>query len=570
MPKTRCEHDEVSAMLDLLFDLPADAQPDVDDAVEQVDPAEARRCLVERLEHGYHRGDSALFQALFDRIGVGEQSESLRALLRDSEAPMGARATALEVLTTKGGENRSALLSQLSERDRERLIDEPLRELIADAIEDVVAAEVIAVVAEHFPNDARTALEDHLERLRKQMGAPATTLYEDLLRSPRLASLHEPMIEAIVGEASISGRRLLRQLRDDASDPDVRKRYESALARLAEVTPDEVPSGGGRLGPIDAACRFEVAILLDRSDGTRTLAMLVLCGDRILDGFADYDPPEELLGSNHLPGREVSLDAVGSLVRPALEQLRWDELDGATLAAIRLFELLRPGEPIAVPPLSDPLDLAEVERLIEGEACRLWIFTPSDLHDAGIPEPPVEPSPEWLEQQLARLDQPRLRQKLTLAAKTASRWYAAAGQPREAGIMARIAEELERHLPEGIARPMLSRSVDRLHRSLPDVELDGDEIDESELNGVGWDLSRLDRKNFARVVERQIREGDPAIVRETFEELCKRGRTDEEAVARIVEALEHEIQEMLQTGTRNGGRYTDALRALVARVSVDA
>ncbi|MFN7948834.1 MAG: hypothetical protein U0Z53_26005 [Blastocatellia bacterium] len=68
---------------------------------------------------------------------------------------------------------------------------------------------------------------------------------------------------------------------------------------------------------------------------------------------------------------------------------------------------------------------------------------------------------------------------------------------------------------------------------------------------------------ITRVVESQIAEGEPLIVRETLERLLATGRSRDEALRLISAVLAEEIYEILTTQKPcNESRYTRALSSI--------
>jgi hypothetical protein len=553
----------VAAALDSLFDLPIDFQPDIDEVIDSVDPPAAKRHLLERLRNQYERGDSILFQELLERLGTNEIGDDLRELFRDPAVPLGARACALEILSGRERETRLSLLSELDPGRRDAIIDEPLRELIADAIEDGDAALSLAFIAEHFPESRQIPLEEHIELLREQMGATAATVYEPLLCSLRLERLHESMIEALVSEHAPDARHALECALEAVEDREARDRFEDALRRLDEAPPANPIRATARLGPIDGPGRFEMAVIAENPDRTRTLAFLLVDGEGILDGFVDFDPPAERLESNHLPRVEVPPAAVAELVAPALQSLDRDALDSMTLAAVRYFERLPEPDPL---PLAEPAREVEeslIESLMERNEYLLWAFTPEDFHRCDIPEPPPQPDGEWVNAAMKCLDQPDLRARVRRDVEFMSRWHLAAGEATEASALARIAAEIE----EGFAthplvRAMVSRSVEILYNpDLPDREVDLDDgIDLNEIH----EPDEIDIALLFDVVDTQISAGDPKAAPEVFEKLLAAGLSENEAKRRMVAVLEADVRDVIdEEKPHDPVAYETALRRLV-------
>ncbi len=554
-------------MLDLLFDLPVDVQPDLDEALEQVDKTEARGCLVDRLASNYQRGDSALFQALFDRLGVGaNERQHLVELLENEEMPTGARATALEILAGDDEAERRRLTADLPEAARKAIDDEPLRELIADAIEDVVAAEALAVVAEHMPEESISELDQHLERVRKEMGAPASSVYEHLLCSKKLTAFREPMIDAIVEEATPDGLRLLECLRDEAREESDREQYARAIEQLktraAEGSSLRV-TGTGRLGPIDASGRFEIASIVDNPDGTRTLAVLLMRGAEILDGYVDFAPPADLLVSKHVPQVEVPLGAIRALAAVALSRIGNEDLDPMTAAAVRQIERIGRGEELPVPEPVGTIQRNDLDALMNRPEYHLWAFSPADFHRAGIGEPPEPIDDRWIAEAIEKLDSPERRVRIAAAADFMSRWHLAAGEKTEASILARVARDVQKHFPEmECVRVMVRHSLDLMHQPDPEELPDDDRpVDDWDLIDLQWHPSER-RDALKSAVARQIEQGRPAIVRDTWDALRADGLSDADATDQIVVALQEEISDMLKAGLHDGERYHGALERL--------
>jgi hypothetical protein len=553
----------VAAALDQLFDLPIDFQPDIEEVIESVDSSAAKNHLIERLRNHYERGDSILFQELLERFGPEDVGDELLGIFRDPDLPRGARACALEILCGPEKETRLSLLSELDQASRDAIIDEPLRELIADAIEDGDAALSLAFVAEHFPESRQIPLEEHIELLREQMGATAATVYEPLLCSLRLERLHEAMIEALVGEHAPDARHALECALEAVEDRKARDRFEDALRRLDEAPPANPIRAMARLGPIDGPGRFETAIVAENPEGTRTLAFLLVDGEGILDGFVDFDPPAERLESNHLPRVEVPPAAVAGLIAPALQSLDRDSLDSMTLAAVRYFERLPEPEPLPAAEPAGEVEESLIESLMARNEYLLWAFTPEDFHRCDIPEPPAQPDGEWLDAAMSCLDQPDLRARVRRDVEFMSRWHLAAGETTEASALARIATEIEDGFAtHPLVRAMVARSVEILHHpDLPDREVDlEDGLDLSEIH----EPDEIDQSLLLDVVDTQIRERDPEVAPEVFEKLVAGGLSTSEAKRRMAAVLEADVREVIEEEKLHDPvAYETALRRLV-------
>ena len=555
-------------MLDQFFELPFDLQPDINECLSRLETSEARRYLCSRLVSDYRRGDSPIFQEIFSRLGVDGAKESLAEIVGRSDLHSGARATALELICGDDPDLRSSMLGKLDEGERRIIVNEPLRELIADAIEDIDASVALAFITEHFPADDRLKLEEHVEELRRSMGASAATVYGPCLRSKCLDGLHVPMIDAIVDEGRPDGARLFEELISSAETDECRIRFEEGKARHAAVQAKAtVPplDAVGRLGPMDASGNFEAALIVNNADGTKTLAVILIHDDDVLDGFVDYEPPNELLDSGHVPRLEVSSGAIAGLVMPIIERAPFSELDSQTRAAVRLFERLGGNETLSAPEPAESVAEEDIEGLMSRREYALWAFTPEDFHAVEIPEPPPDADAGWIDMAVGKLNLPGIRSRIARDADFMSRWHQAAGEQREATILARIARDVhESFCSDRLVRQMVRRSLQLL--SSPEIN-SGDgfpaEI-EWDLHGDHYSPERASAHLLADVVETQVRDADPPAAKEVFEALCGGGLSADEARGRIATVLHDEIIGMMKDERPHDARtYEVALRRLL-------
>lgn len=554
----------VAAALDPLFALPIDFQPDVEEALGLVDPDAARSYLLDRLDKDYQRGDCSVFQEIFDRIGVESVEDDLVRLFNDGNAHIGARACALELVCGRDREKRERLLETLDQSTRDAIIDEPLRELIADAIEDSNAALAIAYIAEHFPESRQLPLEQHIELIRKRMGATAATVYEPLLCSMNLRSLHDAMIEALVEEAAPDARHALECAAESADDDATREKFEKALESLDQRDPAPPVVSSARLGPIDGPGRYEVAIIVENPEGTRTLAFLLIENDEVLDGFVDFDPPSELLGSNHLPRVEISAAEAASIAASALKKTLRDTLDPYTRAAVRYFERLPEAKSLSAPKQAVEADGDLVEDLMDRPEYLLWAFAPEDFHQCDIPEPPESPDDEWVSKAMKCLDQAEIRSQIKRDVEYMSRWHLAAGENREAEGLARIATELEEGFGKHpLIRAMVERSVEILHHpDLPDLDVDDD--DELVALDQIHDPEVIRKELLIEIIDKQIRGEDPEAASEVFEALRSNGLSEREAKEKMAEVLNADLQQVIENERpHDPASYQSALRRLM-------
>lgn len=561
MPST--DPNYVAAALDPLFALPIDFQPDLDEAVALVDPDAGRTYLLDRLKADYQRGDCAVFQQIFSKLDADPLEDDLIALFRDGEAHLGARACALQLVCGTDHGKREALLNSLGEDERHAVIDEPLRELIADAIEDSTAAIAIAYVAEHFPESRQLPLEEHIELVRIKMGATAATVYEPLLCSMKLRTLHGAMIDAIVQEAAPDARHALECAASVAADEEVSERFRSAIQRLERKDSRATIEAVGRLGPIDGPGRFEVAIIVENPDRTKTLAFLLVDRDEILDGFVDFAPPDDLLSSDHLPDVEISAAEVASVVAPALGSVEVESLDPFTRAAVRFFERLPAPKDLAAPSAASGNDDKLIDDLMARPDYTLWAFAPEDFHMCEIPEPPEYPDEAWISEAMKRLNVTPIRDQIRRDVEYMSRWHLAAGDRREAEGLARIAGEIETGFDtHPLIRAMVGRSVEILHHpDLPDLDVDLDDgIDLDEIH----DPEVIREALLLDIIDKQIRGEDPKAATEVYEALRGKGFADDEARKRMAAVLDADLHEVIEKKRpHDPAAYEEALRRLV-------
>lgn len=554
----------VAAALDPLFALPLEFQPDIDEVMGLVDVDAARAYLLDRLRKDYQRGDCAVFQEVFGRVAAGPVEDELVAVFRDERAHIGARACALELVCGKDREKRARLLRSLDEGVRDAIVDEPLRELIADAIEDATAAMAIAYIAEHFPESRQLPLEQHIELIRKKMGATAATVYEPLLCSMKLRSLHDAMIEALVEEAAPDARHALECAAESADDQETRDKFERALERLIEREPAPPVVSSARLGPIDGPGRFEVAILVENPEGSTTLAFLLIDDDQILDGFVDFDPPADLLGSDHLPRVEISAAEAAWVVENAMRKTLRDALDPYTRAAVRYFERLPSAREMASPEPAATSDETLIEDLMDRPEYLLWAFAPEDFHECEIPEPPEDPDDEWISSAMKCLDQEGIRSRIRQDAEYMSRWHQAAGETREASGMARIASEIEEGFhTHPLLRAMVERSVEILHHpDFPDIDLEED--DELVALDQIHDPEVIRKALLIEIIDKQIRGEDPPAAPEVFRSLLAKGLSEREAMEKMAEVLGADLQKVIEKeAPHDPVAYQAALRQLL-------
>jgi len=263
-------------------------------------------------------------------------------------------------------------------------------------------------------------------------------------------------------------------------------------------------------------------------------------------GFALHDDVAELDSKGSVAQTDAGVAA--SLVRHALRnRVRDDQHDGEMEAAIRIFQRA-PFKPAPSPEPANNIDHDAFEALFARKEYESWFFLDEELESAKVLIPTIEPDRPWYKRTTAKLNRPKIRQRLRSQTEYMSRWHFLRGEEAEASLMARLSLDLNKGFESSLlVRAMLERVV-RLHSPIPREEMSA--TSDAIVQAVESGKSSADEMMnvLRKIVANQLRHSAPPQVRETLERLQREGIPRAAAKDMICIALHADIMEALNSG----------------------
>ncbi|HEY8166794.1 MAG TPA: SEC-C metal-binding domain-containing protein [Gemmatimonadaceae bacterium] len=560
------KREKTRRIIDAIFG--EDANEELGDLLRKADPLEARHYLLEKLRDDYQVSDGFTALMILDRIGVGAELQRFSALVLDSTAPIGARAAALNVVSGEDEPLADRLMNQLGPEEAKRLAEEPLREMMKMILTDADFASMpVSFFGESGEDWERTF--DRVESLRCEFGVSAATFYEWLVRAEWLSSrMRDEILDAVTAEGGELGALLIDQLREETKDRGERARLQGALTRIRTAIAGGQPApfsyeGYAILEPFDFFGHFGATVVQEWSANEYLAAQLIVDSRGAAIGGAGFETEDTVarLESDDLVAR-TDAGVAASLVRHALRnRVRADQHDGATEAAIRVFQRV-PVKPVPSPEPAN-IDRDAFEALFARKEYETWFFVDEELGSAKILIPTVEPDRRWYKRTIAKLNRPKIRQRLRSQTEYMSRWHFLRGEKTEASLMARLSADLNKGFESSpLVKAMLERVVG-LHKPIPRKEMSAtsDAIVEAVESGKSSAGEMM--KILRKIVANQMRHSSPPQVRETLERLQREGIPRTAARDMICVALHADLLETLNTGRHyDEASYVAKLRRL--------
>jgi hypothetical protein len=487
MPR-RSRGEVTCEVIDLIFSTPPINDSELERRLAKVDPAAARRHLVELLVGGgLGEEDGALWIALFTYVGLGEESESLLGIAKDRGASLFAKSQALAVLVSDDPERMETLLEHFSPEDMAPIAEVSLSSLLSSIQADPDEAQTLAQVLASVPEEMREPFFDQVEGCRRRSGTPAAAAYARALGVPELASLRCRILSAITDEGGATAVDLLENLRNSSDCPHARRAFQGALLRTRTRSIDPsapTPSLRGQvfLGSCDGEGTFLLLGSFENPDGAFTLSNLFIraAGD-IREGFvqirrqreevnAEKRSCEDTLGSSFV---EIPLEEAAEIVVRAMERTREMgrpipiEAQPAVATFTRTIPLHAPRRigTEELPVVGPEPDLEETRRLLQRpEYQRSWFFDAGDLESCHVPRPRQigRPGERWFAKAASLLDGPVLGRRLVEMAGHMARWHGWRCEPDAAALCASLAAATGRDFAKSaLVRAMLERTLEQ-------------------------------------------------------------------------------------------------------------
>ena len=541
----------------------------LEDLLRKVDPVEARLYLLERLREDYRLADGFTALMILDQIGIGAELPRFSELILDSTAPVGARAAALNLVSAEDEGLADRLIEQLGPEEAQRLAEEPVREMIRSILVD---ADLATMPVSFFAESIETGWEEdfgRVESMRREIGLSASAFYEWLIRAQWLPpGLRDAILDLVTLEGGKHGAALIEQLREATKDRRERARLQGALTRIrtAAVGGQGAPfpiQGQAFLEPADGLLSgFSATVVEQTSAREGLMANLAVYFQGRVTGSVGFASPDAIAEFESVgPVARVDAGVAGSMVSHALRnRVRDDEHDGETEAAIRIFQRV-PLRPVPVPEPAETIDRDAFADLFARKEYESWFFTDEDLNSVKVLIPTIEPDLDWYKSIIAKLNRPKIRQRLHRQIDYMSRWHMLRGEVAEAALMARLSLDLDKGFESSLLVKELLERVVRLHRPIrrEKISAESNAIADAFMSGrsSAEDLMKVLRK----IVADQLRHSAPPQVRETLERLQREGVPRTKARDMICVALHADMTEALNTGRA----YDDA--AYIAKLT---
>jgi len=486
-----------------LFREPPLNEHDLERRLKPLDPAGARRALVDTLDRGEVSGHlRGLFDASLQLLGVGKEGPRLAAIALDPKKSTRSRAYALEALARLDPALFEPTVGQLSPEESRHLSETTPVDLLVQIQVEPEEAEALASVFEAAPPEARAGLLERLDELRQQVGTPAHTAYAGLFTRPKLGALYERALTAIVAEGGPFSLAFLEERFGSAQEPASKKALQRALMRLRtrniEGAPRPPRRGFAWCGTCDGQGAFLLLWAIVHPNGLHTAANLCIRASAdIRDGFVIVEQSEdsvrdlvaEIEQSHSSRLFSVPLEEAASLAHAAVERTRAAGLDisADAQAALALLDTV----PVRAPrvPSPGPVTLEQTRELLERPELRYWFFDTGDLLLTKLAPPEEGQEEDWIPLAANAFASTPIGKRLIAMAKHHALLHAWAGQEELAAQFAGLAKLTEERLETSpLVEIMLERSLER--------DPDDEETEEDAMEAEGPEARQRLRERF--------------------------------------------------------------------------
>jgi hypothetical protein len=421
----------------LLADPPEDMEA-LEAILGGLNRSSARKALAELLASGEVLEQSAeLVMAAFSILGVGQQVRRLETVATSADQPIWARALAIGSLSSQTPEIAERALAAFTEADQEAFFLHSVRSAALQAYAedpDLLVENLSAV-----DDEMRDGILSALAVMRRELGLPASGLYQALWQAPGLSMLRPRIRAALIAEGSTTARILL------AGDAPALAR---AAAGLQEVLPglDEIPAppAAALIGTCDGQGAINVFVTVGREE----LLLAGLC-IRAAEGVRDSwilprqtredvdDICQAFMSRAHVRFASVPVDVAVGLVEGALarDARAGRRLEGDAFRAAALILHHGTAARLPAPPIR-AVTLQGCRELLARPEYAAWFFDRMDLEQADAPMPPSAPREvaAWVRLAAGKLDSPQLRTRLIGMTGHMARWHHLVGEAEPAGI----------------------------------------------------------------------------------------------------------------------------------------
>lgn len=527
--------------LEALFDRQIEIDQ-IDGELRVVDHRITRDLLVERLRRGIAIGDTPVFEMIFEKIGLGKSSGDLTRIVTNKALALRSRGAAFSILLGSGREP-SEIQSALTDVTLFDLLAARLRDAALSTLLDESHAAAVAQILAAIPDEQRVVLLRALESVRRDVAIPAALLYRN--SAGAFGAAEDALIfDALIDDANADGLELLERVDARAGNAETHARVEAAAARLR----DRIVKNEGR-GPegravILPAFQGQTAVQLEiaNPDGSSTRVALVAMRGRIEHAIVDIDEPGE--APEPAPDALVAATDLGTAAAYLARFPLADAIPQSSAAA-----LLR-AIPAGIAPAPAPASAAsaaELRELFTRDTYEGWGVLPEELEAVDLAPPDDwDATDAWLDEAARGVAGEALAQRLIGETRHMSVFHAVRGEEREAGLMARAAEDAAKALEESaLLRESLRKSVENARAA---VEAAGDAGDDEAGDHDEYDefedfAAKMDP--FVEVIRKQLADGIPPATRAAFEKLEAMGADEDESLRILALLLLAESREMI-------------------------
>lgn len=498
----------IAELLDRLLDQPLEGARALEHRLRDVDTAELRTRLIERLLQGGLRGRS-LENGLDVLAAIGLDEFSRRRLFEvatGADTGVQTRQLAAMALMMDPQLDPMELAGRFGPGKLDELMAANVSILMQHAERDPDVAVEIADQLMEIPPEERAMMFEAIDDTRRQLGLEAGLVYGGLFDHHNYEPLWPLVAEAVLEDDTPGDAPLLEQAAGRAEDRSVERRLRQHAMRLrtrgiadhqGERTSQGRQAGFGLFGSCDGTGgypllvarrrdddRLDVVNLLFRTTGQYRDAFIFELEDRrALDEMVDR--MRDQAGAEFV---ELPLATAAALVEKRLDRVRdrRDELP-AEFSQVDRYVRRLDADHDAIPPVQAGGAVEDIERLrslFSRSGYRHWYLDRATLVEAGLGDIDHRPdSRETIDDYIDRLGSiPSVVEQTASMAGHMALWHAFEGDDDTASLMARLVRQTRDEPTNSfLLRMRLDKTFDEWSRIAGDNEFPIDWIEDPDL-----------------------------------------------------------------------------------------